>query len=222
VKNWINKIPKEKWQRYIFLGMLILVFVAFFISLVLIDRKAKPDPNQGGNNDPIDGETPGNNDEPVVELFRMPIQGTDHEIVKKYWYKAEDATEEETALLYYVYEGSSGTTYSQSLGISIIKQNNEAFNVICSMGGTVKKVENDSLHGTVVTIEHSDNVLTEYISLSSTTLEEGDVVKQGDVIGVSGESAYDNLPSHVQFRINKDNQYYDPEKLIGKSIKDVK
>lgn len=222
MKNWINRIPKEKLQRYIFLGMLILVFVAFFISLVLIDQKSKPNPTPSGPNDPNEEIPGGNDDDPVVELFKMPIQGTDHTIVKKYWYKAEKATDEESALLYNIYEGSSGTIYSQSSGISIIKQNKEPFNVICSMGGKVKKVENDNLHGTVITIEHGEGVLTEYISLSSTTLKEGDVVKQGDVIGVSGESAYDKLPSHVQFRINKDNKYYDPEKLIGKSLKDVK
>ena len=216
MKNWINRIPKEKLQRYVFLGMLILVFVAFFISLIFIDQNAKPDP---GKQDPID-ETPGGKDDPV-ELFKLPIQGTDFKVVRKYWYK--DAPKEDLDLALIEYEDTSKYVYTPSKGISIAKNDNKAFNVICSIGGVVKKVENSPLYGTVITIEHDEDVITEYSSLASTTFKAGDVVKQGDVLGVSGESEYDSkLSFHVHFKINKDNKSYNPEALVGKSLKDVK
>lgn len=218
MKNWINKIPKEKLQRYVFLGMLILVFVAFFISLVFIDQKAKPDPNPG-KEDPIDN--PGGNNDKPVELFKLPVQGTDYKVVRKYWYK--DAPKEDLDLALIEYEAPDKYVYSPSKGISIAKNDNKAFNVICSMGGVVKKVENSPLYGTVITIEHNEGVITEYSSLASTTFEAGDVAKQGDVLGVSGESEYDSkLSFHVHFKINKDNVSYNPETFVGKSLKDVK
>lgn len=34
VKNWLNKISREKLQRYLFVGVLALVFVAFLSRLV--------------------------------------------------------------------------------------------------------------------------------------------------------------------------------------------
>ncbi len=59
VKNWINKISKEKLQRYLFVGVLILVFVAFFISLSLV--KPKEDPK------PIDPEPPV--EDPIEDVY---------------------------------------------------------------------------------------------------------------------------------------------------------
>lgn len=217
MKNWINRIPKEKLQRYVFLGMLILVFVAFFISLVYLDQKDKPDP---GKNDPIDDPTDEEDDKPV-ELFRLPIQGTDYKVVRKYWFK--DAPQEDLDLALHEYDGNDKYMYSMSKGISLAKENNEAFNVICSMSGVVKKVEDSPLYGTVITVEHEGGVITEYSSLASTTFAVGDKVKQGDVLGVSGESEYDSkLSFHVHFKINKGNVSYNPETLIGKALKDVK
>lgn len=214
MKNWINKIPKEKLQRYIFLGALILVFAAFFISLALLNNNDKQpiDNNPPNNNDNDDDDDDDNNI--VKEFFKLPTSLSEYDIVRKF-YEAED-DQEDRLISMHVF----GKRYETSEGISISAPNNVEFNVVASLSGVVKKVEESPLRGFIVTIEHEDNVITEYSSLSSVVVEEGDTVKQGDLLGVSGESEYDNIGNHVHIRVLKNRTKYDPEKLVGKKIED--
>lgn len=216
MKNWINKIPKEKLQKYIFLGMLVLVFVAFFISLSLIEQKDKPkNPDDDDHQTPIDDD---DDDEDIItELFVMPIKNNDYKIVRKYYDKNNSEEDRLLAVINY------GSTYMMSEGICIRAKDDKVFDVICSFGGVVEDVTESPLHGTIVTVSHADGVLTEYSSLASTTVKAGDVLKQGDILGVAGECEYDqDSKIHVQFKILKDDKSYNPEKLIGKALKDVK
>lgn len=219
MKNWINKIPKEKMQKYIFLGMLVLVFVAFFISLSLIEQEK---PNQGGNNDPIDDDGSKDDDDKtdddvVAELFKMPIASEEYKVVRKFYSVNASDEERELAVINY------GSSYYMSQGMSIRSNDDKSFDVVCSIGGVVKNVTESALHGIIVTIEHEESVYTEYSSLASTTLKAGDTIKQGDAIGVAGECEYDQgALIHVHFKVIKNDKTYDPEKLIGKSLKDVK
>ena len=213
MKNFINKIPKEKLQRYLFLGALILVFVAFFISLTLIgpdETKPPVDPNP-----PVDVDPPVN--EPVAERFKIPTNSGEYEVVRKFY--DVNGTDEEQILGLIQYDGS----YSNSNGISISAKDGKGFNVISTLTGVVTKVTESPIYGWIVTVEHDDDVFTEYSSLSKVEVKAGDKLKQGDVIGTSGESEYDALAgNHVHFKVIKGTVKYNPEKLIGKELKDVK
>lgn len=218
MKNWINKIPKEKLQRYIFLGALILVFAAFFISLALINNSDKPpveDPTPPGNQDDDDDDDD-DNDDIFKEMFQLPTSLTEYNIVRKF-YEADDE-EEDRLVSFHIF----GSRYETSEGVSISAPNNIEFNVKACLSGVVKSVEETALRGFIVTIEHDDGLITEYSSLGSVVVEEGDQVKQGDLLGVSGESEYDNIANHVHLRVMKNKTKYDPEKLVGKTIADIK
>jgi stage II sporulation protein Q len=219
VKNWINKIPKEKLQRYVFLGMLVLVFVAFFISLTLIDQNEKPDPIEDPIEDPIDDDD--DDDNIVKKLFIIPFAGTNYEIVTKFYDK--DASEEDQELAIIVYEGPNSTDYVNSQGIAISAKDGKNFDVLCSYEGVVKSVDDSPVYGFMVTIELENDVTTEYSSLSSTSLKVGDRVAQGAVVGVSGDCDYNvAAKNHVYFRIVKGSVIFNPQTLIGKELKDVK
>lgn len=214
MKNWINKIPKEKLQKYIFLGMLVLVFVAFFISLSLIEKKETPKPDDDDDQTPIDEP----DDDVVAELFKMPIAGSNYDVVRKFYDRTvEDPTERQLGII------NVGGAYYSSNGVSFSAKDDKAFNVLCSYGGVVKDIVESPLHGIIITISNADNVITEYSSLASTTLKKGDVVKQGDVMGVAGENEYDPAVGiHVHIRVLKADKFYNFEKLVGKETKDVK
>ena len=80
MKNWINKMSKEKAQRFLFIGVLILVFSVFFISLNLLEPKEKPIEPPTQNNDDDDDD---DDDDVVYETVIMPHKGTEFEDVYK-------------------------------------------------------------------------------------------------------------------------------------------
>lgn len=219
MKNWINKIPKDKLQRYIFLGALILVFAAFFISLALIDNDDEPpiDENPPGQNDEDeddDDDDDDDEDDIIEESFKIPTND-DYEIVRKFYDIEADMEENELAIHIF------NNIYSNSKGVSIASKNEDSFEVVASLTGVVEKVEENALRGYIVTIKHDDDIHTQYSSLSSVNVAEGDVVEQGELVGISGISEYDELNSHVHFKVLKKNMCYNPETLIGKKITDL-
>lgn len=218
MKNWINRIPKDKLQRYIFLGALILVFAAFFISLALIGNNNEPPIDEvppGHVDDEDDDDDDDDDDDIVEEFFKMPTKDEDYEIVRKFY--DIEASKEDQELALHVFNKH----YSTSDGVSISKSE-ESFDVVASVSGVIDKIEENALRGYIVTIKHKNDVYTEYSSLSSVNIAEGDVVEQGELIGVSGESEYDELDNHVHFKIIKKNTSYNPETLIGKKLTDLK
>ena len=85
-------------------------------------------------------------------------------------------------------------------------------NVLASLSGTVSKVYSNQLEGTVVVINHDNNVQTVYGSLSeNVNVEVGDLVNSGDVIGTASNSGAGEMEdSHVHFEVWKDGTPVDP------------
>ena len=72
--------------------------------------------------------------------------------------------------------------------------------LIAARGGTVVSVEHDRGNaGNALGIEHDDGTIGWYFHLTSHLVDEGDVVKQGDSIALSGHSGT-SLP-HLHFQV---------------------
>lgn len=52
-------------------------------------------------------------------------------------------------------------------------------------------------------------------------VEEGEIVKQGDLLGFSTQSEYDEIGIHVHLKVIRNHIKYDPEKLLGCSIDEI-
>lgn len=79
--------------------------------------------------------------------------------------------------------------------------------------GTVTKVENTMLEGTVVTITHADGVVTVYKSLDSTvSVESGQTVKSGDKIGtIANSMMIEQLEGpHLHLEMQVNGSYVNP------------
>lgn len=202
VKNWINKISKEKLQRYLFVGVLVLVFVAFFISLSLVKPKEEPTPITP--DPPVDDPI-----EDVYETFLIPVDNKLH-VVRKFYEVEAEKVDRVMAL------HKMGTRYNNSIGISWALEDGEKFDVFACLTGTVKSIKSDNLYGTVVTIDHGDGLETKYISLSDVTVTEGQKIDQGTKIGLSSINTYDDLKNHVHFVVMKNNKILNPLTVIGK------
>ena len=132
-----------------------------------------------------------------------------------YDYKSDEKTQQNAIISY-------DTTYIQNNGVAY-GGINDTFDVVSVLPGTVTSVKEDKLMGKIVTIEHENNVITTYQSLSEVTIKEGDNVAQSTVIGKAGTSNLEkDLGNHVLFEITVDGKYINPETIFGKTIDQLK
>ena len=154
-------------------------------------------------------------EEKKVETLKSPVKDG-LGIVRYYYDKDDDATKQEQSLILFedVYRPNQGIDYANK---------NEKFDVLAAISGTVTKKTNDPVLGWVITITNSDNISTTYESLSEVSVELNKEVKQGDVIGKSGENVYEaDLKNHLHFILQKEDQLYNPEKFIGQTLDMIK
>lgn len=84
-------------------------------------------------------------------------------------------------------------------------------NVRVMADGTVKSVEQSSLEGWVVTVDHGDGLVSVYKSLGSATVKADDKVNAGDAIGTAGAMITESdIGDHVHLEITKGGKIVDP------------
>lgn len=153
---------------------------------------------------------------PVVELKNTKVikPFTDEGVtVVKYFYE-KDATEEQQQNSLIFYQG----TYMQNTGI-LYRSDNE-FNVIAVMDGRVANIKEDNILGFVIEIEHNSKLTTIYQSLGEVKVKVGDVIRQGDIIGVSGPNNI--LPENkfsLLFEVNHNGRLINPNNFFNTDIK---
>lgn len=74
--------------------------------------------------------------------------------------------------------------------------------------GKVEKVENTILEGTVITVSHKDGYVSIYKGLGSASVQEGDAVSAGAVIGKVGNMMCEQkMGAHLHLEMKKDGKY---------------
>ena len=226
MKKWYKSLSKEQIQRYVFIGLLVVVFAAFFISLSIAnnyDKNKKDDqieqPNDNNNNE--ENPDTGNNENeqpepaPQKETMNMPING-EFKVARKFYDLEASSEDQELSVIKF------GKRYFTSNGIAITTSTNQDFEVLASLSGEVISVDESPIYGVVVTLKHESGLYTEYGSLKESKVTVGTNVNQGDVIGVSGVCEYDSeLPSHVYFKVMSDSKTYNPEIVMGQNIENI-
>lgn len=79
--------------------------------------------------------------------------------------------------------------------------------------GVVTKSYYSGSYGHVVFVKHDNNLETIYAHLNKRNVKEGQVVKQGDVVGLMGNTG-DSSGVHLHFEIHKENWTYEKENAI--------
>src|SRR5690606_36439997 len=112
-----------------------------------------------------------------------------------------------------------GNSFQPSTGIALAAKNGETFDVLAAMSGVVTMVEQDSVLGNIVVIEHADGIETRYQALDEVLVKEGDKVKQGEVIGNAGKSLINqDAGVHLHFEIRKNDVPVNPLNYFEKSL----
>ena len=88
---------------------------------------------------------------------------------------------------------------------------------VCAAADGVIEEITDNAFGDVIVISHSGGLETKYMGLNGTEpLSVGDEVKSGDVIGLIGESAGENVTdSHLHFEVYSDGKPVNPMEYIA-------
>ncbi len=85
--------------------------------------------------------------------------------------------------------------------------------------GKVNKIYTDALLGTVIEIDHGNDVTAKYCGFNKDTIEvkKGQIVKSGALLGYLGTVPFEkNEISHLHFEIYYKNKNVDPLELMGK------
>lgn len=141
---------------------------------------------------------------------------TDEKVsISKYYYHSKDDNERQTnSLIKYqnIYMPNTGILYSSD----------EQFNVVAISDGTITSIKEDEILGYIIEIEHQNNLVTIYQSVSNVTLEEGTTVKQGDVIATSGPNSLENEKANcLHFEVYKDGSLLNPESIYNIEIENI-
>lgn len=151
---------------------------------------------------------------PTEEVLIRPYSSDNIKIVKGYYDSKDEANNQQNALIYYenTYLPNSGVSYG----------GNDTFDVIAVYNGTVTSIRQDNLLGTIVTVTHSNNMISIYQSLSEVNVQENQVINQGDVIGKSGVCNIEkDLNNHLHFELILNGKVVNPENYYNKKIKEL-
>ena len=174
-------------------------------------------PSTSSSNSPITSSS--TNPQPVVlpvdEIVEKPFS-VEATIARGYYEQEASLEERMDAMVFY--DG----TYKCSQGLDFVF-NNQEFEVLAASSGIVKDKVVDSIYGLVITIECASEVEMVYASLKSSTLQIGDEVTKGDLIGVAGESVYGSEldAPMLHFRMYKEGQVINPKDNFGNALKNV-
>ena len=86
--------------------------------------------------------------------------------------------------------------------------------VLAVSSGEVKSVEADTMYGTTVVISHANGLESIYANLAAMpTVNVGDLVSAGDVIGAVGKTAIceSAIQTHLHFAMRENENSVDPE-----------
>ena len=111
-------------------------------------------------------------------------------------------------------------TYMQNTGV--LYTNNERFDVVSVLDGTVTSITKDEILGNVVEIMHTNELITIYSCLNEVFVKVGDNVKQNDVIGNSGQVSIDKgYENALLFEVNYKGSIINPIEFYNYKISDL-
>ena len=194
--------------------------VAFLFSMYFAQKFAKNLLFQKQSDiEYVDGEITEseNKDIPVVstsvKIVKPYLDDTVKLVRSFYDYEGDSADQEKAIILY-------EDTYMQNSGVDYANEN--VFDVISILDGTVISVEDNDILGTTVEIRHSNELISVYQSLSDVSVKENDQIIQGQIIAKSGTSNINkDLGNHLHFELYYKGKIVNPEEYYNKSVDEL-
>ena len=194
-------------------SVLAIVAVVLAVTLTRHDTPILDDPVVNNPNDDLPGNTKPDDDKPtkpstqIIEVaFISPI---------KYTNTGLDYTGAEDNL--FVFK-STLNEWSVHKGVDLLAPENTE--VVAMYDGTVIEAGYSFLKGYYVIIDHGDNVVATYASLTDVHLTKGAEVKQGDTIGYVSTSAENEYKegAHLHLEVTVGGKKVDPMPYVNGEI----
>lgn len=149
-------------------------------------------------------------DEKIIKPFTLE----EVSVVKGFYEKDAESKTQEQALIYYE------NTYMPNTGVLYGAKN--SFDVISVADGTVESIVADELIGNIITIKHTNNLISRYESINEVNVMVGDALKKGDVIGTAGENKIDSTYDYMLlFEVEHNGTFVNPENIFGMNVKEL-
>lgn len=136
-----------------------------------------------------------------------PYKGENISISKYYYNSNDEETKQQQSLIKYenIYMPNTGVLYSSDT----------EFEIVSILDGRVTSIKQDDILGNIIEIEHSNNIVTIYQSVKNVNVKIGDIVKQGDLIALSGPNKLENEKDNcLHFEVYKEGNLTNPEEFI--------
>ena len=157
------------------------------------------------------------NDVPVigeVKQILKPSVGDNVSIKVNYYDYKSSEDNQKNSLIYYE------NTYLQNSGI--VYGADTDFDVVSVLDGTVIEVKEDAALNQVVSIRHSNEVISVYRGLKDVTLKVNDVINGGTIIGKSSSSnMLKNYKSTLLFELVINGNNVNPEDYYNKTLEEL-
>lgn len=211
-------MKKYKLKSWVLPTIYVLSISAIVASLVFIGKMMINENESGEISRYVSDEIFENEVTNVVEItnetVNHPYLLESVKITKNYYDKSQSEEEQINSLIFY------RNTYMENTGI--LYTNDDVFDVVSVLDGTVTSITTDDILGNVVEVTHSTELITIYHCLSNVSVKVGDAVKQNDVLGQSGNVNIDKGYSNaLLFEVNYKGMIINPNEFYNMKINDL-
>lgn len=140
-----------------------------------------------------------------------PFNNNEVTISKYYYQSTDEEAKQQQSLIKYenIYMPNTGILYSSD---------NE-FEILSVLDGKVTSMKEDEILGNIIEIEHTNGLITIYQSVKAVKVKTGDIVKQGDIIALSGSNKLENEKDNcLHFETYKDGSLINPEEFYNLTL----
>ena len=142
-------------------------------------------------------------DEESSRFFQWPVQGTNTiSLSNPYGSRVKPGGQGETV----------------HAGIDIPAPEGEV--ILAAADGTVSEVDFDPERGNYLVLDHGDGLTTLYGQCRDFTVEEGDTVRAGEMIGAVGSTGMSTGP-HLHFEVRQDDEPQNPVAYFDSDVRDT-
>lgn len=198
-------MKQKKLRGYVLPTLYVIILMLLFGTVSLVSTLLNTNPNYLYSTNILKDITA-----PVVNTEGNITDGiikpyvSENVTVDKYFYDMNDPEDKQiNSLIYFE------NTYMKNTGI--LYKADEEFDCVAVLDGTVLNIKEDELLGNVVEIEHNSNLRTIYYSLQTVDVQVGDVLSQGEIIGVSGTNQISDNLNNLLFEVYYNGTLIDPE-----------
>ncbi len=214
-------MKKYRIRKPFIYGIYVLTFISVFGSIYFIEKSIKESNSFNEKNFKYIYNIPDDRVKPVSKEIEpkktkiiRPYYITDAVIVQNYYDYKDDASKQVNSLIYY------DDTYLQSTGVAYTSP--KQFDVVSILDGTITSIKDDQLLGKVVEITHNNNLISVYQSLGEVDVKENEFIKQGDIIGISGENNISKeIGNHLYFELIQNGINVNPEEYFDKNVDEI-